>query len=703
MSRFLLPIFLLIFTAALLPPAAADELPRPRVLLTPEKLLALREEVRVAGWKRDVYLQTIRANADRWVGRSIRIPDRGGWIQDLVCTDGSMLLIPEEQDFGTTSIYTCPACGAEYRGAKFDAARRRLEHEWLMGAALDLSLAGLLEEDDRYLRKCAEILLRYADAKFPGHKPGTPGGIFKQSLNDAVAIIWLAQAYDLLASTDVLSRESRERIERDVFWESAEGLTRCGLKGNWGSWHLSAIGVIGLATAHPRYTEFAEQAFRMQMANELGPDGLWPESVHGYHFYALRAFVEYAEAAANCGTDLYHYEARPGQGLRSMFAAPMSFMYPNLDMPAINDGFLIKAMPFDQYEVAWARYSDPQFGWLLKQRPRTLLQRPRGAQSPSAIWALVHGDPLPDNSATPEFGSTNFDHLGICVLRNSSTLPLDKQIMLTFDYGRMLGHGQFDKMGFTLFGNGRILMADYGTPAYGSAISPFYRGPLSHNTVMLKGGHQNATTCHGLVYFQDDPELKAACAQTTEALPGTEWKRTVILDVSTSEPHVLVIDELESTAPVQFDWSIHCEGDRFTLEDLGDWSRGPAVGHYSYLADLKVFPPTETAVRAAWRFRDGSGLTLVTASGAATQVSTACFPAETAARRVSGLLLSRDTERTTYAVVLKPYSTQAAALSPTIQMLNRGNVTLNDGRTRRVYSLTPTGVRVTPLPGGGPD
>ena len=75
-------------------------------------------------------------------------------------------------------------------------------------------------------------------------------------------------------------------------------------------------------------------------------------------------------------------------------------------------------------------------------------------------------------------------------------------MMMTFDYGRHLGHGQLDKMGVTLFGDGRLLAADYGTPAYGSAILPYYLGTASHNTVMVDGPQPGEDEAGGVAAVQ---------------------------------------------------------------------------------------------------------------------------------------------------------------------------------------------------------
>jgi len=127
---------------------------------------------------------------------------------------------------------------------------------------------------------------------------------------------------------------------------------------------LSAIGVIGYAIGDKDLIEYAINRFKEQRTQELGDDGLWPESVHGYHFYPLTAFTYLAEAAYHNGVDLYNWEARSGKGLRVMFSAPIQYMYPNMQLPAINDGWYRSFMPLDLYELAYARYGDSAFGWI---------------------------------------------------------------------------------------------------------------------------------------------------------------------------------------------------------------------------------------------------------------------------------------------------------------------------------------------------
>ena len=55
-----------------------------------------------------------------------------------------------------------------------------------------------------------------------------------QSLDEAFMMVPLAQAYDLIYDRNVLSVEDKQHIEYDLFWESAQGLSKLGIRGNWG-------------------------------------------------------------------------------------------------------------------------------------------------------------------------------------------------------------------------------------------------------------------------------------------------------------------------------------------------------------------------------------------------------------------------------------------------------------------------------------
>ena len=540
-------------------PCKYDSLPRPSILITPQRLAEVRAEVLHGNCEpRAVFEKFIKANANRWLHRDIAIPDVGGWAHYFFCTDGTMLELPENQQFDPNVPSKCPVCGKVYLDPKILIARHFFEHYWLVGAARDLALTYAIEQKKEYAAKAAEILIKYADA-FP-HELGD-GGYQENTLTEAVSIIPLAEAYDLVC--EQMTPAQRRHVEQDFFWPAAESLTHAGFNGNWGSWHLSAIGVIGYATRHQRFIDFATAQFKSQIADQLGDDGLWPESIGTYHFYALDAFLSFAEAATNCGDDLYSWEARPGKSLKAMFEAPLHFAYPNLRLAAINDGWFDAWLPQDQYTLAYHRYHLPEFAWAIQNLKRIGKSGNSGEFMDRNYRYLLYGEKLPAEIPKPIFASTNFPVLGIAVLRQGSDLPADKEMMMTLHYGPFLGHGHYDKMGVTLFAHGQALAAAYGTSGYGIALSHFLQSAPGHNTIVVDGKNQTRTTDRDLVAFTNTPELKLASARTTELVPGTTWTRTVML----ADQYAIIWDHLTGKTKHQYDWFFHAEGEKFSLND----------------------------------------------------------------------------------------------------------------------------------------
>ncbi len=408
---------------------------RPFVLIDERELAAVRRAVKTDGPKRDAYLRpllpgdsvlsgvSIKAAADKWAAAEIVIPERGGHSHLFFCDCGTQLSLPP--DVQPKPTYTCPACGKTYSGEKFDAAVRCFRHHQIEHAALNLALAYAIDRDRKYSDKAAEILRKYAEA-YPGpHTDHLTGGILLQSLNEAMWIIPLAQAYDLIHDSPSLSDADRLLIEDKLFRPAADGIRVCGLGGNWGSWHLSAVGVVGLAIRDAGMVEFAVKAFEAQIRDQLGSDGLWPESVHCYHFFPLQAFIHFAEAAYRAGIDLYNFQPAPGKSLRAMFGAPLQYMYPDFRLPAINDGWYEIWLPLNLYEIAHLRYGDTAFAWALaegyQQRAKagdTALTKSMSYLGGPSLYNFLFGSKPTAEPKPPKLVSTNFANFGLCTLRD---------------------------------------------------------------------------------------------------------------------------------------------------------------------------------------------------------------------------------------------------------------------------------------------
>ena len=639
-SRFVVSAILLVALTSV----EADPLTsRPCVLLNRAELTRLRREIQTVAWKRNLYrcqkenpngqIIGMRPSAEKWLTQTIQIPPRSGHMHHFYCECGTRLELPKDRRPHPETGYKCPACGKEYKGEKFDAAVRWWMHNDLAYGARNLALVYAIDGDKRFARKSAEILLKYAEA-YPGpHTSLLEGGMMYQSLCEAVWGIMLAHAYDLIYDSGVLSEREKQKVECRLLKPIAQGLVAVRTHGNWESWHLSAIGVIGYAIGDKDLIEYAINRFKEQITQELGDDGLWPESVHGYHFYPLTAFTYLAEAAYHNGVDLYNWEARSGKGLRVMFSAPIQYMYPNMQLPAINDGWYRSFMPLDLYELAYARYGDSAFGWILMEGYR------RGVGSRQGMWALLQGIPLKKDLEAPVLKSINFPVLGIAILRSPGGA------MLTFDYGPYLGHGQRDKMGITLFANGKVCCADYGTPGYGSKIMEWFVSTPAHNTVVVDNKSQELTKQGRLTCFGKGQTLEVAEAETEEAYPGVLHIRSVIR----VGENFIIIDTLKSQTEHTYDFFLRFDGktvldsDRAVTKPLG----------YRYVSEKSQFDASGN-----WSLRcesDGQGVLLFSLGSEPCLVTIGACPAETGSRTASLVIARKFGRETRFITVLCPY------------------------------------------------
>ena len=663
---------------------------RPFVLVNQEELSTLRSDLAKPGWKASLYHEPrgfsimgsgrgVRANADLWLKRPIEIPARGGHFHQFFCVDGDRLELPKDQRF-VPGPYRCPKCGKQYSGVKFEGALRRIVHGWLSQATLDLSLVAAIEHKPEYAAKAAEILSAYA-AAYPGpHTDALTGGMIYQSLDEAMWVIPLAQAYDLIYSD--LSPEQRVRIE-SFLRAVGQGLQRCGTSGNWGSWHLSAVGVIGYAIEDEELINWALERFKQQIRDQLGDDGLWPESVHTYHYFPLFAFMDFAEAAWHAGTDLYHWEGKPGKSLLLMFSAPLRYAYPDLRLAAINDGWFESFVPADCYELAYHRTQDPRFGWVLANGYRrgalpagVVSADPRDSLR-QGLYAFLLGGDIPTTVTPPPATSVNFPVLGICMLRSTNGA------MMSFDYGPFLGHGQRDKMGITLFANQKLWLADYGTPGYGASILPWYQSTFAHNTIVVDGRSQNPTKENSVKLWLGGADLEAAASETTEAYPGVAHTRTVVRIGDC----FVVADQLKSKDEHAFDLYLHSEG-KLLLEG-GKPAAQLMAAPVPWIDKLAARMPV-TAVSGRWA-EGGSGVGFwVGGTSPMTPITGQC-PAESGSRKVQ-LLISRQRGRAAeFVTVLCPYKGKLD-----LAVEHEGNeFHIRHGGLLDVLALPPDGARPT--------
>jgi hypothetical protein len=247
--------------------------------------------------------------------------------------------------------------------------------------------------------------------------------------------------------------------------------------------------------------------------------------------------------------------------------------------------------------------------------------------------------------------------------------------VLTFGpYGGF--HGHFDKLSFVFFGHGEELGVDPGrarSQAYRLPIhAGWYKATLGHNAVLIDGRSQQPA--EGLLLlFKAQPEHAVAAAECDSAYQGVKHSRLLYL----GPDYLLVLDSLESQAPVEFGWIYHNLGSRAKCD-----VEATETHRLAFVEDQRE-GRTDGVVRAL--FEGGqvdNHLTLAGARG--TSVLIGHGPLGSVLERVPVVMVSRRGRSAVFCAVLEPVKKPA---SPTVTGLD---VTDQSGR---IHVSVRAGVR----------
>ncbi|MCD6352070.1 MAG: heparinase II/III family protein, partial [Armatimonadetes bacterium] len=580
----------------------------------------------------------------------------------------------------------CPKCGKHYKGGEYDAVWRHYYHLRMMSSLFAAAHAYAVTGEDKYARAAAPLLLWYADnyKRYRGgeeKKKGRRGFFLDNMLRESYFVYEMAVAYDLLYSWEGFSQAQRKHIEQDLVRESAITLMKrpTGLS-NFQSFQNSGIGAAGFCLGDDKLIDFAlhdpENGFDFQMSKGV-VDGIWHEGSLAYHFFTLTALIRLAEAARHNGEDLYS-----NPGMKAMFYGPVSVAWPDGKIPRVGDDRSrgIDLVGQAQYwEVAYARYKDPLFAWLLQRKYRGS----REARNPRYL-VIDAPDELP--AGTPlGFHSSLLPSAGIAFLRS-------QRLACGIKFGPPPAwHDHFDKLELMVWALGREIGLDPGMCAqYSFPERNWYRNTVAHNCVVVD--EQKYGDCCGQArawVAGDYVTLFQGVLDT--AYQGVTLRRTVVLmrlpsaDVAKSAPsgggagpspaadgECFAVDLYEVEGGTIHDWVFHGAG-KLKL-DLpfspgprpgDDWRKLPAVvkpvqrkyhtdltNGYEYLHDVRR-GKWEKDWQARWETKDGA-LQLLMAGAPGTEVITALAPGYWRGDAVPLVLVRRQEEKSTYAAVFEP-------------------------------------------------
>jgi len=607
----------------------------PCLLATPAELRAAKRRAEKHEWARAVYDKVI-AEADAATEEIVVVPDTGGqWTHYYSCPKHGRHLKGE-----SPTRHVCPVDGEVFSGWPYDEVHISYIHHGYTRKLQSLGLAYAWVGDEQHAETAREILLQYAD-KYSGYEIHNSRGKvsnsgakrFAQTLDEAVDLIRVAWAYDLIYNSPSLTGEDRARIEDDFLRPSCDVImrNRAGIS-NWQTWHNAGVAAVAFClrdTALARWAIDGPHGFRFQMAKSVLPDGFWYEGAAAYHFYSVRALVYTAEAARNAGVDLYGDER-----LRSLFDAPLTYVMPDLEFPAVNDSDRFALGNQEAvYTVAAVRWGDPRY----------LAVASLGGVN--SLEALLLGPDETMETPLAELESRDFAGLGAAVLRSGVG---DEAAWLHLDYGpHGGGHGHPDKLTLILHGLGIELAPDPGRLAYSVPLhGSWYRQTVAHNTIVVDQGSQRATE-GSLDLFHVGEHFQVMSASSDGAYASVALRRTVAL-LGDAIADITTVDSDEEHT---YDWVWHNRGELtagLPLEPLDGPIHG--AGGYQHIAAPRQ-AATSATWAAAWDLGEGKRVRLTMAGAPGTTVFTGHGPGQPPSEEIPLVLARRLASRTVFATL----------------------------------------------------
>lgn len=423
-------------------------------------------------------------------------------------------------------------------------------HSALCSAAGRLGWAYQLTDDERYAAKARQILVGYARLypnDYQEHK-GVNGSdtskIMAQRLSEAMIMLPLIQAYDMIYNARCMTAADRTLIENDLFrpaltflnskrpaaedvknrdarnpdWRTADPGPGKAV-GNWTNFYNAAYIQAGLVMGDRNWVDIGIAETRLMIARGIGDDGMWKEGAIGYQFFARMALVACMEPLARHGIDLYSFS---NCRVKNLWDSAFKYAYPDGTAPGIHDSGRVKIGGDWQamaYDYGWLRYGDPNYGAAVNNAPRQLIQSD-AVYFPTQIYRPLPEQPLQG------VGSLYFNTLGYAILRGTDG---GSPTFLLMDVGPNSGpHDHPDKLNLLIYADGDELAGEpgfyrYEDPRHGEWTLP----TVAHFTLAVDQNSQMHTSGK-LLAFHDAGAVKVMRGVCDSAYPGVGLDRTVV-------------------------------------------------------------------------------------------------------------------------------------------------------------------------------
>ena len=328
----------------------------------------------------------------------------------------------------------------------------------------------------------------------------------------------------------------------------------------------------------------------------------WAEAPIYALVYDVPNMLALAEAARHYdGTDLYNWiSKKSGAGIKSVIDGYLLMGYP-LERTGIGQGRVRLATfgdggtsynpsgtmgkdPEDltnpQYltvlELAYARYKDPGYAWMLSLPPNRNTPSWIG-RTPFGYLALSHGRPLPDKPTPPPAPSGVYASQGFAMIRADETPSYwtSGSLAAMVTLGKALGHGHNDHYQLVLHGKGRLLYPDLNVIQYEPTYLGWTREGIGHSTLLVD--HQSPASGDFTTSHDFSPEVKFF-ALTGSAFKNIRQTRRLLMTKDYLADVFHAADR--QGLPRTFDWTLHGLGRLYPGRPMAYRSTNALVPYY---------------------------------------------------------------------------------------------------------------------------
>jgi hypothetical protein len=358
----------------------------------------------------------------------------------------------------------------------------------------------------------------------------------------------------------------------------------------------------------------------------------WGEApIYALH-YDIHGMLALAEAALHYdGTDLYHHVSKKsGASIKTLIDGYLRMAYPrektgieggSVRMATFGDGstsyspkgelqdtFLVNPVSgtfgeptlSGELEVAYKRYKDPGYAWLLslnRRRDQYIGSAGQGHSRP--IWgyvALTHGEVLPEKITPPPAPCGIYPSQGFAMLRSDESPRYWDAggLAAVLRLGALVGHGHKDYFHLILHGKGRLLYPDLNIIQYEPTFLHWTHEGIAHNTLLVD--HRSprpgpSTTRHD---FTPDGKFFAITGGAFENVTQT---RAVLM----TREYLADIFRARDTQGRErtFDWVLHGLG-RLYPSDPAAYQPSQALVPYYWWVDNERSRRTDRTWQADW-------------------------------------------------------------------------------------------------------